>query len=257
LQLRTFEGPSYATATLAVLFEDMKAYVQSVKRVSGLTIGTLSPCHLFLDDTTAPDCTRYTARKVVLEHSVKASSSDVSRIAAAEEQQRKRRNIAEAAGITRDGSRAVMVIWAGGIHRRVTVFPWRAGPFKKYGVVSLQGKDLTPDEMDRVSSLFQQLQTCGVLTKGACSTELGERRGNLHIQGCFCCPSLNRDNAEVQEAVKCLVHETAEFTGVNRHVYAVVHEPAHEPNVTWRAQLGCVCKSSAFCVSFVLFLVYP
>jgi hypothetical protein len=116
-------------------------------------------------------------------------------------------------------------------------------------VVSRLGKDLTPDEMDRVSSLFQKLQTCGVLTKGACSTERGERKGNLHIQGCFWCPSLNRDSSEVQEAVKCLVYETAEFTGVKRHVYAVVHEPAHEPNVTWRAQLGCVCKSSASCVS--------
>jgi hypothetical protein len=94
LQLRTFEAPSYATATLSVLFEDMKAYVASVKQVGGLTIGNLSPCHLFVDDTTVPECTRYTARKVVLEHSVKASSSDLSRIAAAREQQRKRRKIA-------------------------------------------------------------------------------------------------------------------------------------------------------------------
>jgi hypothetical protein len=45
-----------------------------------------------------------------------------------------------------------------------------------FWVVSRKGKDLTSDEMDMVSSLFQKLQTCGILTHGACCTERGENK---------------------------------------------------------------------------------
>jgi hypothetical protein len=90
------EVPSYATATLGKLFDDMRDVATNVKRVNGsvVTCGNLSPSHLFISDTSVPECTRYTARKAVLEYTVKANDSDLSRIAAAKEQQRKRRKIA-------------------------------------------------------------------------------------------------------------------------------------------------------------------
>jgi hypothetical protein len=62
----------------------------------------------------------------------------------------------------------------------------------------------------------------------------------LHLQCCFRLPRINRNGSEVQDSTSKLVYEYAQFTGTDRHVYAVVHEPENEPNVTWRTQCGCV-----------------
>jgi hypothetical protein len=78
----------------------------------------------------------------------------------------------------------------------------------------------------------------GVITDGGAATDRGGRKGNLHLQCSFWLPTLNRNAAEVQAAMSTLVCEFAEFMGSDRHVYAVVHEPANEPNVTWRTQCG-------------------
>jgi hypothetical protein len=111
--------------------------------------------------------------------------------------------------------------------------------------VSRQTKDLTEDEILRLVSLYNRLHDARVITDGAAATERGDKKGHLHVQACFWLPRLNRNAAEVQAACTELVYEHAEFADTRRHVYAAVHEPGAESDVTWRTQVGCVYPCNA------------
>lgn len=104
--------------------------------------------------------------------------------------------------------------------------------------ISRQGGDLKPDEISRIVALFRRLHEDQIISDGAVSTERGGKKGNLHLQCCFWLQMMNRNSSEVQAAVSTMVYEFGEFMGTDRHVYAAVHEPANEPNVTWRTQCG-------------------
>ena len=105
--------------------------------------------------------------------------------------------------------------------------------------ISRKGGDLKQLEISRIVSLFRRMHEEGVIAHGGASTERGDKKGNLHLQCVFWLDRLNRNGAEVRNSTTKLVYEFAQFTGTDRHVYAVVHEPANEPNVTWRTQCGC------------------
>jgi hypothetical protein len=104
--------------------------------------------------------------------------------------------------------------------------------------ISRQGGDIKPDEISRVVALFRRMHDEKIISAGGAATERGGKKGNLHLQCCFWLQSMNRNAADVQTAVSSLVCEFAEFIGSDRHVYAVVHEPENEPNVSWRTQCG-------------------
>jgi hypothetical protein len=72
-------------------------------------------------------------------------------------------------------------------------------------VIGRQTKDITSEEVARCAQLFSKLQDAGVITDGAASTERGEKKGNLHLQCCLWCPSLNRNNVEVMAAAQAVM----------------------------------------------------
>jgi hypothetical protein len=70
--------------------------------------------------------------------------------------------------------------------------------------ISRQGGDITPEEISRIVALFRRMHEQSVISDGGVATERGGRKGNLHLQGCFWLPKMNRNSAEVQSAVSRL-----------------------------------------------------
>ena len=126
--------------------------------------------------------------------------------------------------------------------------------------VARQKKDVTQGEFNTLTDLLQRLHDEGFITDGAGASEKGERMNNLHLQCMLWLPSMNVDAHEVQQAISELVYSHTDIPrNSNWHVYAEVHWPEQQANVTWKTMVGyalqnvshevgtCGCLSACSC----------
>jgi hypothetical protein len=120
------------------------------------------------------------------------------------------------------------------------------------GILSLtiarQKKDVTVGEFATLSDLLTRLHEDGVITDGAGASEKGERMNHLHLQCMLWLPSMNLDARDVQTAMSEPVYGHTDIPRhSNWHVYAEVHWPEEEANVSWKTMVGCVLLHPCDC----------